>query len=99
MLRGYLRGIARYKQDREFAKQVIARYTSGDDAATFDQSWALEDRVLSRVPYPRAEAVQLALDQAAAQQPEARARRPEDFYDDRPLRELEQSGFAAGLYR
>ena len=55
--------------------------------------------MLSRVPYPRAEAVQLALDQAAAQQPEARARRPEDFYDDRPLRELEQSGFAAGLYR
>src|SRR5205823_13530732 len=52
VLRGYLRGIARYKQDRELAKQVIARYTSGDDAATLDQSWALEDRVLSRVPYP-----------------------------------------------
>jgi NitT/TauT family transport system substrate-binding protein len=99
VLRGYLRGIARYKQDREYAKQVIAQYTRGDDTASLDQSWALEDRVLSRVPYPRAEAVQLALDQAAAQQPEARAHRPEEFFDDRPLRQVEQSGFVAGLYR
>jgi NitT/TauT family transport system substrate-binding protein len=99
VLRGYLRGIARYKLDAEFAKQVIAQYTRSDDAASLDQTWALEDRVLSRLPYPRAEAVQLALDQIAAEHPEARARRPADFFDDRPLRELEQSGFIAGLYR
>jgi NitT/TauT family transport system substrate-binding protein len=98
VLRGYLRGIARYKQDREYAKQVIAQYTR-DEASSLDQSWALEDRVLSRVPYPRVEAVQLALDQAAARQPEARALRPEEFFDDRPLREIEKGGFVAGLYR
>jgi ABC-type nitrate/sulfonate/bicarbonate transport system substrate-binding protein len=99
VLRGYLRGIARYKLDSEFAKQVIAQYTRSDDAASLDQTWALEDRVLSRLPYPRAEAVQLALDQAAVQYPEARSHRPEDFFDDRLLRELEQRGFIDGLYR
>ena len=69
------------------------------DAASLDETWALEDRVLSRVPYPRAEAVELALEEASAEHPEARSRRPGDFFDDRYLRELDASGFIAGLYR
>jgi hypothetical protein len=43
--------------------------------------------------------VQLALEQAVAQYPDARTRRPAEFFDDRYLRELESSGFAASLYR
>jgi len=55
--------------------------------------------VLGRIPYPSPEAVQLVLEQAVPQYPEARTRSPRDFYDDRFLRELEASGFISGLYR
>jgi NitT/TauT family transport system substrate-binding protein len=99
VLRGYMRGIARYKQDKAFAKEMIGRYTRTDDEYVLEQTWAIEDRVLARVPYLRAEAVQLALELAAPQYPEARSRSPRDFYDDRLLRELEESGFIGGLYR
>jgi ABC-type nitrate/sulfonate/bicarbonate transport system substrate-binding protein len=98
-LRAYLRGVARLKQDKAFAKQVLAKWTSTDDDAVLEQSWALLDRILPRVPYPRAEAIQLVLDEARAQNPAAASRPASEFYDDRPLRELEQSGFAASLYR
>jgi hypothetical protein len=78
---------------------MIGKYTRTDDAYVLEQTWAIEDRVLARVPYIRAEAVQLALELAAPQYPEARSRSPRDFYDDRLLRELEESGFIRGLYR
>ena len=99
ILRGYLRGIARFKQDKAFTKEIIGKYTRTDDDAIQEQTWAIQDRVMPRVPYPRAEAVQLALDLAAQQSPEARTRSPRDFFDDRFVRELDESGFIAGLYR
>jgi NitT/TauT family transport system substrate-binding protein len=98
-LRAYLRGVARLKQDKAFAKQVLAKWTNTDDDAVLEQSWVLLDRILPPAPYPRDAAIQPVLDQARAQDPAAAPRAPADFYDDRPLRELEQSGFVASLYR
>lgn len=98
VLRGYVRGVARYKQDKEFAKDVIGRYTQTTDATILEQTWAIQDRVLARVPSIRLQAVQLALDIAGTQNPEAWTRAPGDFTDDRVLRELESSGFVASLY-
>jgi NitT/TauT family transport system substrate-binding protein len=98
VLRGYVRGVARYKQDKEFAKDVIGKYTQTTDATILEQTWAIQDRVLARVPSIRLQAVQLALDIAGAQNPAAWTRAPGDFTDDRVLRELESSGFVASLY-
>jgi ABC-type nitrate/sulfonate/bicarbonate transport system substrate-binding protein len=99
VLRAYLRGIARYKQDKAYAKQVLGQYTKTDDDGILEQTWAMEDRALSRVPYPSVDAIKLGLDQAAAQYPDASSRDPREFFDDRILHELESNGFVASLYR
>ena len=69
VMRAFLRGVARFKQDKAFAKQVLAQYTKSDDDAVLEQSWELENRILQQVPYPREAAIQLALDQARAANP------------------------------
>jgi NitT/TauT family transport system substrate-binding protein len=99
VVRGYLRGVARFKQDQAFATSVTGQYTQTDDADILAQSWAAEDRVLPRVPLTRPEAVQVSLDEAAGQYPEARTRSPADFYDNHLVQEQDASGFIASLYR
>jgi len=98
-VRGYLRGVARYKQDKAFASAVTGKYTQTDDPEILELTWVAEDRVLPRVPLVRQDAIQLALDEAAAQHPEARTRNPADFYDNRLVQEQEANGFIASLYR
>ena len=46
-----------------------------------------------------ADVLQLALDEPAADYPDARNRSPREFYDEGFVREPEQSGFIASLYR
>lgn len=99
VVRGYLRGVARFKQDKAFAMAVTGKYTQTDDPLILEASWAAEDRVLPRVPLVRADAVQLALEEAAAQYPAAAGRQPTEFYDNRLVQEQEANGFIASLYR
>ncbi|HLH23575.1 MAG TPA: ABC transporter substrate-binding protein [Chloroflexota bacterium] len=98
VIRGYLRGVARFKQDEAFAASVTGKYTQTDDADILEQSWAAEDRVLPRVPLTRPDAIQVSLDEAAGQYPDARNRSPSDFYDNRLVQEQDANGFIASLY-
>jgi NitT/TauT family transport system substrate-binding protein len=97
--RGYLRGVARFKQDKDFAAAVTGKYTQTDDADVLEQSWAAEDRVLPRVPFIRPDAIQVSLDEAAGQYPDAHNRRPGEFYDNHLVQEQDANGFIASLYR
>jgi ABC-type nitrate/sulfonate/bicarbonate transport system substrate-binding protein len=99
VVRGYLRGVARFKQDQAFAATVTGKYTQTDDADILEQSWAAEDRVLPRVPLIRPDAIQISLDEAAGQYPDARNRSSSDFYDNRLVQEQDANGFIASLYR
>ncbi len=99
VIRGYLRGVARFKQDKAFATAITGKYTQTDDAYILEQSWAAEDRVLPRVPLIRPDAIQVSLDEAAGQYPDARTRSPSDFYDNHLVQEQEANGFIASLYR
>jgi ABC-type nitrate/sulfonate/bicarbonate transport system substrate-binding protein len=99
VVRAYVRAVARVKQDKDFYKQVLAQYAKIEDDFILEQSWIQQDRVLPRVPYFRTEALQVAIDAAAEQRADARSAKPEDFIDHRFLRELDQSGYVASLYR
>ena len=50
-------------------------------------------------PWASLDAMQTALELMAPDLPQARDANPHDFYDDRLVRELEQSGFIAALGR
>lgn len=48
--------------------------------------------------WTRVAAFKTALDARAMEDPKAREARPEDFYDDRSVEELEQKGVIKALY-
>jgi NitT/TauT family transport system substrate-binding protein len=98
VVRAYVRAVARTKLDKEYYKQVLAQYARVEDPDILEKTWAMQDRVQPRVPYFRPEALQNAIDAAAEQRPELRSARPDDFVDERFLRELDQSGYIARLY-
>lgn len=95
-LKSALEGIALMKRDQEVARRTIAK------------AWGLtrreaQDLILAgvadipRKPYPSVEGIKKAMQIYDSN--EMRKYKPEDFYEDSILRELDQSGFIDGLYR
>ena len=56
-------------------------------------------KYLERVPIPDEQSIQSVLEELAGQVPNAREARARDFFDDRFVRELEESGYIRGLRR
>jgi hypothetical protein len=54
---------------------------------------------VEKIPYNTREGVVEVLNQAAVRNPKAKEARPEAFYDDRFVKELESSGFYKQLYK
>jgi len=99
-LRATLRGLARFVSDEAFATQVVRKYAQLDDSEVLARSWErYSTRYLKRIPYTTSAAVQLALDELALTNPQAKGADPAEFYDNRYVRELEESGYFATLYR
>ncbi|HZR98041.1 MAG TPA: ABC transporter substrate-binding protein [Chloroflexota bacterium] len=98
VVRAYVRAVARSKLDKEYYKRVLAQYAQITDPDVLEKTWAIQDRVQPRVPYFRPEALQIAIDAVAEQRPEVRGATPQDFVDERFLREFDQSGYIASLY-
>jgi len=97
VLRALAQGVSRFKTDRDFATQVLSKYSQMDDlellAATVDYYGPLFDVDL----YPDREAMQVVID--AEEHPAARTTRPEDVTDYRFADRLRSSGFLAQLAR
>lgn len=96
-LKAHIHAVEIIRRDKELAKRLLAEGTNTDDADLLERSYQLYVADLQDVPYPSPEAIQGALDVLASAKPEARAARPSDFYDDRLVRELDESGFIRGL--
>jgi NitT/TauT family transport system substrate-binding protein len=103
-LRRYMRAtvdtIARIKQDKALAKQIIAKYSQTDDDEAAESGYAaFGDRFLARAPYPTAAQFEPVIQFVAERDPRARDLRAATLVDDRFVRALDQEGFIAALYR
>ena len=96
-MKGYIEGIARFKQDKEFAKKVMAKYTKSEDQQELEDSYTYTVPSLRTVPYVTKEGIETLL--GFSQNPNAKTSKPEDFYDNSFIKELDDSGFIKGLYR
>jgi NitT/TauT family transport system substrate-binding protein len=92
-LKGHVHAVEVIRKDKELAKRLLAKGTASEDAELLERSYQVYISDLQDVPYPSPEAIQGALDAAAAEKPQARSARPADFFDDRLVRELDESGF------
>jgi NitT/TauT family transport system substrate-binding protein len=98
-IRGLLEGIKIYKTDREFSIRALEQFTRSTDARMLAALWEENgNKVIQRVPYPGADALQFVMDEVAARKPEARRLKPADLIDARFVKELEESGFVKTLY-
>lgn len=95
---GYSEGIAILYRDKEGSKKALARYLKSDDPETLEASWQFGIDVIERIPYPDREMFKLVLEERARTRPEAAKAKPEQFFDDSVVRELEREGFFKKIY-
>jgi NitT/TauT family transport system substrate-binding protein len=97
-VRGWVRGVAASVVNPQASLPIITRFIKAEDSPQVHDAYALYTSVVQRVPYPRAAGIQAVLDTLAPTNPRATTARPDEFMDDRFIRELDQAGFFQQLY-
>ncbi len=96
-LRAYIEAAVLAKRDKAFATRVMAKYLGTNDPEILDDAYEHVIQYLQVPPYPTVEGVAVLLKALGKTQPKALTAKPEDFVDASLVRELDQSGFIAGL--
>src|SRR5438067_890371 len=99
-LRAFVEAIARVKQDKPYAKQVLAKYLETNDEDALESGYlAFGDKYLARAPVPTASQFEPIVDFTAERDPRVRDLKLDAMLDDRLVRALDAEGFIDGLYR
>jgi NitT/TauT family transport system substrate-binding protein len=96
-LRAFIRGIHRYKTDREFTKRVFAKYGKITDDYLLEGTWQEHAQILQRVPRPSLKGLQFLIE--AQYKDKSPMPKPESFVDNSLVDQLERSGFVDALYK
>jgi ABC-type nitrate/sulfonate/bicarbonate transport system substrate-binding protein len=100
-LRGYLEGIAYFKQNRKEALEVVKKKLriSPDQEPTLEKSFdMLSDKYYETMPYPSLRGVETVLGFLERENPRAKGAEVQSFVDNTLLKEIDASGFVKGLY-
>jgi NitT/TauT family transport system substrate-binding protein len=98
-LKAYGEGVYRLFTDRELSRRAIANYGRAIDAKTNDAVYRYAVDYVDKIPYNTREGVQEVLNQIAPRNPKAKTAKPEEFYDDRFVKELDSQGFYKQLWK
>jgi ABC-type nitrate/sulfonate/bicarbonate transport system substrate-binding protein len=97
-MRAHLEGIARFKQEPDFAKKVIKKVLRLDDDTLANESWELFAKYRIPAPYPNLKGMKTSYDYVALTRPDVYKHKPEEFADSSFVEELDKSGFIKKLY-
>ncbi|HXG53567.1 MAG TPA: ABC transporter substrate-binding protein [candidate division Zixibacteria bacterium] len=97
-MRAHIEGIARFKQEPEFAKRVIKKVLRLDDDSLANESWELFAKHRLAAPYPNLKGMKTSYEYVAATRPDVWKHKPEEFADASFVTELDKSGFIKKLY-
>ena len=95
-MRAFIRGMYRYKSDREFAKKALAKFAQLDDQKMVEATWQEHAAHLQRVPRPTLKGIQSVIDSGMVGKIDIKADRIVDFSI---VDELENSGFIDSVYK
>jgi NitT/TauT family transport system substrate-binding protein len=98
-LKAYGEGVHKLFTDKELSRRAIAKYARVADRKTLDTVYQYAVDYVDKIPYNSREGVQEVLNQAAVRNPKAKEAKPESFYDDRYVRELDTQGFYKQLWK
>jgi ABC-type nitrate/sulfonate/bicarbonate transport system substrate-binding protein len=83
----------------EGTQRIMRKYLAGDEKAIREAYIEVVLKATPKIPYPSKPGIQTLLDFLAKSSPEAASAKPEDFIDARFVKELEDNGLYARLYR
>jgi NitT/TauT family transport system substrate-binding protein len=98
-MRAYAQAVARFHLDRSFAVQSFLKHSRSKDVETAEHTYRRQVELVPRKPYVVNDALQPLIDQAVEAKPDMKVRKPEEFYDNRIVKKLDDSGFLDGLYK
>lgn len=89
------------KTDRDAAMRVLAKYLALQDKEILERTYddISTDERLPPKQYPTLEGIKNILEPLSEKDPKAKAAKAEDFVDMRFIKELDESGFIADLYK
>jgi NitT/TauT family transport system substrate-binding protein len=98
--RALVEGIHYYKTQKEASIQSISKFTKLTDRVALEEAYnTYAIKYMARVPYPSLKGVETILDDLAKTNPKAKGADPRRFVEPRFLKEMEDSGFVAQLYK
>jgi NitT/TauT family transport system substrate-binding protein len=95
---GYSEGVAMLQKDKEASKKAIAKFLHTEDPEVLEASWQFGVDVIERIPNLDPEMFKLVLEERAQTRPEAKKYKPEQFFDDSVVKELEKEGFFKKIF-
>src|SRR5207253_11423838 len=96
--RGWSRWLAYLITNPTRSLPIAAKYLNSDDPELLETAYRSLVPNLQRIPYPRPGGIQTVLDTLVSTNPRAATAKPEEFMDDRFIRDLDESGFYKALY-
>ena len=95
-LRAYVRGMHRFKTDKEFAKRVYGKFALINDESLLEANWQEYATHMLRSPRPTLKGVQQVIDSGTLGKIDVKAER---LVDMSLVNELEKSGFIDSVYK
>jgi NitT/TauT family transport system substrate-binding protein len=97
-LKAYSEAVYKLHNDPDGSKRAIKKYVRAEDARTIDAVYQYAVDYIDKIPYNTREGIQEVLNLTAPRNPKAKDAKPESFYDDRFVKELDASGFYKQLW-
>jgi NitT/TauT family transport system substrate-binding protein len=98
-VKSIVEGIHFYKTNKARSIDIMTKYMRLDDRKIVEVGYEDVREAYQRKPYPTVKGIELALEELSARNPNAKKAKPEQFYDPRFIKELDESGFIDRLYR
>ncbi len=99
LMKAFLQAVARLKQDKAYALLVFNKYTRNTDSELAEYTYQRQVDLIPKKPYVEDEGLQPLIDSLVDTWPQLKGRRPSEFYDNRIVKRLDDSGYIDALYR
>ena len=96
-VRAYVEAIHYFKTRKEETMQIMRKYSRVEDRGVLEHTQTWFSQNMPEYPYPPVEGYQTVLQEMALTNPKAASLNVRDLVDARFVKELEDSGFVAGL--
>lgn len=98
-LRGFIEAIAYIHKNKEESLATLKQWMRLEDREALEETYSYLLKILPRKPYGSDKGMQAVLDAIAVRDPIAKKFKPQDFFEMRYLKELDQTGFLDKVFQ